>query len=188
MGLIKTVMMIQEMNQLLERDPDTYDHSVRVASLAKIVASGLKLDYKQTNQLVNGCFLHDVGKIRVPPEILNKPSDLDVHEWDLMKVHPVIGAELLQEYSFIDQETVDVVRYHHEWWNGKGYPAGLKGQEIPVFARICAIIDAFDCMISERPYREGLTVRKAIEQLLLNADTQFDRQYVHIFIKLLNLK
>ncbi|MCR8636409.1 HD-GYP domain-containing protein [Paenibacillus radicis (ex Xue et al. 2023)] len=184
---MQLVLMHNEMNQLLERDSETYDHSVRVASMAKVMAHGLKLDPKQTYQLVNGCYLHDIGKLRIPMEILNKPSGLAPHEWDLMRLHPTVGANMLKEYAFIDQEIIDVVEFHHERWSGDGYCAGLKGQDIPVFARICSIIDAFDCMISRRSYHRGLTVNEAIDQLVLNAGTQFDKQYVHIFIQQLNL-
>ncbi len=181
-------LMIDEMNQLMDKDSITYDHSVRVSSLAKVMARGLNLNERQTNHLVTGCFLHDIGKLRIPQEILNKTSALTSHEWDLIKLHPSIGAKLLQEYRHLDKEIVDIVQFHHERWNGGGYPTGISGRNIPDFARICAIIDAFDCMVSNRPYRQGMSVGEATNQLLLNAGQQFDEHYVRIFIQLFNLE
>ncbi|TBL75416.1 HD-GYP domain-containing protein [Paenibacillus thalictri] len=168
----------------MEKDSDTYDHSVRVSSMAKLVAAELKLNQRETFQLVNGCLLHDVGKLRVPLEILQKPSALEPHEWDLMRLHPIIGAKLLHQKSFVDEVIIGIVTYHHERWDGKGYPYGLRGDSIPIFARICAIIDSFDSMVSKRPYHKGLSVNEAMEQLTQNAGTQFDKDYVRLFIRL----
>ncbi|SFM06741.1 HDIG domain-containing protein [Paenibacillus sp. 1_12] len=181
------MLMIDEMNQLMDRDSHTYDHSVRVSSLAKVMALGLNLNERQTNHLVTGCFLHDIGKLRIPIEILNKTSSLTPNEWNLMKLHPGVGTELLHEYQYLDKEIIEIVHFHHERWDGEGYPNGLSGRDIPEFARICAIIDAFDCMVSNRPYRKGLSVGEATKQLLTNAGQQFDENYVRIFIKLFNL-
>jgi putative nucleotidyltransferase with HDIG domain len=182
------VLAIKEMNQLMEKDSDTYDHSVRVASIAKVMAAWLKLDELRTHQLVTGCFLHDIGKLRIPLEVLTKTSALAPHEWDLMMLHSSIGAQIVSSYSHMEKEIIEVVEFHHERWNGKGYPKGLSGRDIPAHARICAIIDAFDCMISDRPYRQGLPVEEAKKQLLLHAGGQFDENYVNIFIQMLNQK
>jgi putative nucleotidyltransferase with HDIG domain len=180
------MLKFEEMNQILERDEDTYDHSVRVASLAKAMAVGMRMDKRRTYHLVTGCFLHDIGKLRVPLEVLNKTSALLPHEWDLMQLHPSIGAQMLREHSHLDKEIIEIVQFHHERWNGEGYPSGLSGRDIPAFARICAVLDAFDCMISDRPYRSKLTVREATKELQLYAGQQFDENYANIFIQLLN--
>ncbi|NHN29756.1 HD-GYP domain-containing protein [Paenibacillus agricola] len=173
------------MDQLMEKDVETYEHSMRVASLAKAMAVGMGLDKKRKHQLVTGCFLHDIGKLRIPIEVLNKTTSLLPHEWDLMRLHPSIGAHILREYANLDMEIINIVEFHHERWNGQGYPNGLSGHAIPEFARICAVLDAYDCMISDRPYRSKLTVAEAITQLLLHAGEQFDEKYVHILIQLL---
>jgi putative nucleotidyltransferase with HDIG domain len=187
-GQMQYALMVEDMNQMMEVDTDTYEHSVRVASIAKAMAIGLKLDKRQAHQLITGCFLHDIGKLRIPQEVLNKTSALAPHEWNLMKLHSTIGADMLRQHAHIDKEIIEVVEFHHERWNGEGYPKGLHGLEIPVFARICAIIDAFDCMISDRPYRKALSVSEATKQLLQHAGQQFDESYVHMFIQLLKLE
>lgn len=94
----------------------------------------------------------------------------------------------MQEYRHLDKEIIEIVQFHHERWNGEGYPTGISGHNIPDFARICAIIDAFDCMVSNRPYRQGMSVGEATNQLLLHAGQQFDEHYVRIFIQLFHLE
>ncbi|MEK8133156.1 HD-GYP domain-containing protein [Paenibacillus filicis] len=181
------VLIIAEMKELMEKDVETYDHSIRMAGLAEVMASVLRLSDVQKSVLVHGCFYHDVGKLLVPDEILKKPSALTASEWAIMKYHPRLGAMILKEYGTMLPEVIDIVLYHHERWDGKGYPQGRSGPDIPPFARLCAIIDAFDCMTSDRPYRRGLTIRQAGEELLKQAGTQFDPEYVSLFIRTFEL-
>ncbi|MBP1989006.1 HD-GYP domain-containing protein [Paenibacillus eucommiae] len=178
-------LMEMEMGLLLAKDKGTYKHSLRLASIADALGSHLKFDNVQREKLVAGCLLHDLGKTGIPDEILGKSSSLTVQEWEVMKQHPTIGVEMLMKNKHVDKEIINIVEFHHERWSGGGYPKGLRGNEIPVFARICAIIDAYDCMISERPYHKGLSKSEAKEQLVLHSGTQFDPFYVQEFILLL---
>ncbi|QYR21493.1 HD domain-containing protein [Paenibacillus sp. sptzw28] len=141
------------MGFLQRKCPDTFRHSERVALLAGNAAASFGLDSRDTTALIRGCFLHDVGKTMIPGEVLRNRKPLNPMRLNLMRLHPQLGAELLENLSIQDPEVIAVVRYHHERWDGKGYPEGLSGEEIPYLARICAVIEAYDSMISKRPYR-----------------------------------
>lgn len=158
------------------KDLPTYEHSVRTGRIAQAAASHLKLNEQQRSLLVYGCYLHDMGKLFVPSEVLNKTERLNAHEWESIRSHPARGAELLQADPEIDAEIVRIVACHHEWWNGRGYPHGLKGEAIPLLARYCAIIDALDCMLSDRPYRRRLSIAEARNEILKQGEQQFDQQ------------
>lgn len=174
----------EKMNMLNQKDNVTYEHSLRMGRLAKNIASSLHLDDLQTNQLITGCCLHDIGKIDISDPILHKTDALDPLEWELMKQHPRIGINILMECPHIDREILDIVAYHHERWDGKGYPYRLSGNDIPILARICAIIDSFDCMLNDRPYRKKLSLDDAKRELWLNRNKQFDTKYVDVFLSL----
>lgn len=133
--------------------------------------------------LLAGILLHDVGKIFTPKEILFKPGPLSDEEWRIMRQHPVDGAEILEQIPEL-AEMAKIVRYHQEAYDGSGYPEGLKGEEIPIGARIATVVDAFDAMVTDRPYRKGMTVEKAIEELKRNRGTQFDPHVVDAMIAL----
>ena len=127
--------------------------------------------------------LHDIGKIAIDDSILNKPGKLDDKEWEAIKKHPEIGYRILSatpEYSEIAQDILS----HHERYDGKGYPRGLVGEEIPIRARIISIADAFDAMISDRPYRKAMTTYEAIEEIKRNSGSQFDPEISKIFLDL----
>lgn len=171
--------------RILGKDRETYEHSLRVGKIAKFMASNLKgLDESDKQRFIVGCYLHDIGKVMVPNEILNKPLSLSAEEWRIIKRHPEIGARLLLIEEYVDEQILDIVKYHHERWDGLGYPYGLKGNEIPVFSRICSIIDAFDTMVSNRPYRKGLPIETAKEELHKQSWLQFDGFYVTQFLNL----
>lgn len=168
----------------MEKDVDTYEHSLRVGKLAKSMALMMRLNLAQTRQLVIGCCLHDIGKIYMPDSILKKDTSLTEREWRMMKQHPVLGADILKIHAPEEQAIIDVVEFHHERWNGTGYPYGLSGGDIPAFARVCSIIDSFDSMLSNRPYRSRISLEEAKEELRRHSGTQFDKQYVELFLQL----
>jgi HD-GYP domain-containing protein (c-di-GMP phosphodiesterase class II) len=171
--------VLRWMGLVKHKHADTYRHSVRVAVLGRLMGEALNLSAQDQERLVLGCFLHDLGKIMVPTKILDAPAPLNQQEWRLMKLHPCIGAELLSHIMQIAApELLGAVRSHHERWDGKGYPDGLKGEEIPLSARICCVADAFDSMVSDRPYQPRKTHDAALLELQQNADSQFDTAVV----------
>ncbi|CAH0120918.1 MULTISPECIES: HD-GYP domain-containing protein [unclassified Paenibacillus] len=181
---MQSIVTFEELDLLKEKDIDTYRHSLKVGKLALSMAFHLNLDQKRTRLLYNGCCLHDIGKLFVPDTILRNQEELEPSEWETMKSHPSLGAELLRKRSNVDQDIIDIVEFHHERWDGHGYPYGLKGADIPMFARICAIIDSFESMRSDRPYRKRLSLSQAKDELRNNSGTQFDKYYVDVFLSL----
>jgi len=168
---------------LHEKNPREEMHSARVSELCKSIGVALKMTDDELNLLKLISELHDIGKIAIDDSILNKPGKLNDKEWEVIKKHPEIGYRILSatpEYSEIAQDILS----HHERYDGKGYPRGLKGDEIPVRAKIIAIADAFDAMISDRPYRKAMTSSEAIEEIKRNTGTQFDPTVAKIFIDL----
>ncbi|MDH5201005.1 MAG: HD domain-containing protein, partial [Candidatus Bathyarchaeota archaeon] len=128
-----------------------------------------------------GALLHDVGKIGVRDFVLHKPGRLNEEEWEEMKRHPVIGFEMLKDIAFLSGAAA-VVKSHHEHFNGRGYPEGLSGQQIPLGARIFTVVDAFDAMTSDRPYRKAMPLEAAREEIIANSGTQFDPAVVEAFL------
>lgn len=155
------------------RDRDTEGHSSRVTRLA--VKLGERLGYSQDRlkALERGALLHDIGKIGVSDTILHKPGSLTEDEWIVMKRHPDIGAKIVDGIPFLE-DTIPVIRFHQERWDGSGYPAGLKGAEIPELARLFAVIDAFDALTSNRPYRQKISTEEALAYLREQAGVLFD--------------
>ena len=164
------------------RDADTEGHSQRVVGYAAAISRRLELADVEIGGLLNGALLHDVGKIGVPDAILTKKGPLTPAEWVIMKRHPEIGYQMLRHIGFLD-DALPVVRFHHERWDGTGYPHGLRGQEIPQAARIFAVADAFDAMTSDRPYRPARSFQAARDELARCAGTQFDATIVEAFLK-----
>ena len=134
----------------------------------------------QVEQIKLAGMFHDIGKIGIKDNILNKNGRLTQEEYSEIKKHPEIAVDIIGE--LIDKEILDIVLYHHERYDGKGYPAGLKGEEIPLGARILAVADSWDAMTSERPYRKALPKSVAMEELRKNAGTQFDPDIVSVFL------
>jgi putative nucleotidyltransferase with HDIG domain len=153
--------------------PDTYNHALAVEALSIDVAERASLHEPQVGVLRLGAFLHDVGKLEVPLRILRKPGPLTGREWATMRRHPAIGVRLLSPI-IRSTEALAIVLSHHERWDGRGYPHGLVGAEIPLPARIVAVADAFYAMIEARPYRRSLTPEEALFELQANAGGQFD--------------
>lgn len=163
------------------KDPFTRGHSDRVAGFAVMIAERLGLSHDQTTALEMAAYLHDIGKIGVREEILLKPGRLTDGEMGEMRHHPLIGANILKPVGF-PWPITPVVRHHHERWDGGGYPAGLKGEEIPLLARVLTVADAYEAMVADRPYRRGRTIEEAIEELRTCSGSQFDERVVDAFV------
>jgi len=164
-----------------EKDEATEGHCSRIERLSLRTGERLGLTGDQLITLSYAAYLHDVGKIKVPDEILNKPGPLTDEEWEEMRRHPDYGAKMLQEKDFL-KDAAEIVRAHHERYDGTGYPRGLKGEEIPIEARIISVVDAYDAMTSDRPYRRAMSKEEAFEELKKNAGTQFDPRVVNAFL------
>jgi len=166
----------------------TQEHVVRSVEYAsqiigKLRQRGVNFDQASEELLLAGILLHDIGKIFTPKEILYKPGPLTDEEWKVMRRHPVDGAEVLEQIANLKEMAFNV-RYHHERYDGDGYPEGLKGEAIPLGARIAAVVDAFDAMISDRPYRKSMPVAQAIDELQRCKGTQFDPEVVDAVVEL----
>lgn len=173
---------IEIINRTLQaKSPREQFHSDRVASLCRKFAMVYGFSKEEQNEMHTAGLLHDIGKIGIPENILDKPGKLTEEEFSEMRRHPEIGHKIL-EASGNMREIANVIVSHHERWDGKGYPSNLKGEEIPLRARMIAIIDTFDAMVSDRSYRKGLPVEVAVEELLRCKGTQFDPELVDIFI------
>ncbi len=163
------------------RDVETEAHARRVAMWARRLATKMGLEDGEVFWIEIGGLLHDIGKIGVPDAILKKPGSLDDQEWVLMRRHSELGAALLEPIRRL-RSARDVVLHHHESWNGRGYPAGLAGDAIPLAARIFSPIDAYDAMTSDRPYRTGMQHEKAISNIVACSGTQFDPHVVDALV------
>jgi len=164
------------------KDPYTKGHTERVASYSVALANRMGLGPTDLERVMFAALMHDIGKMGVLDEIVNKPGALTEQEWELMRAHPVVGAGIVEKMEFLNG-TADIVRHHHESWNGKGYPDGLTGPDIPLGARIVTVADSFDAMTTDRPYRKALSFDEAIERLEEAAGVQFDADLVKVFVK-----
>jgi len=174
-------MALMDLARAIEaRDPYSSGHAARVTAIAEVIAARLGWDEEQIDVLRIGAALHDIGKLAVPDTVLRKPGPLDETELDHVRAHPQEGARMLELVGTL-RAAVPCVLHHHERWDGRGYPAGSAGTEIPVEARVLAVADAFDAMTSDRPYRRALTQGKAISELERCAGTQFDPEVVAVF-------
>jgi cyclic di-GMP phosphodiesterase len=163
------------------KDPQTGLHAQRVQHYALTLAEGVDPRLLDDPSLEYGFLLHDVGKIGVPNQVLQKPGPLDPSEWQLIRAHPSIGAEILGEVTLLQGQGLDVVRAHHERWDGSGYPDRLAGDAIPLGARIFALADTLDAMTSDRPYRPALSWEQATDEILGQTGQQFDPNVVKVF-------
>jgi cyclic di-GMP phosphodiesterase len=168
-------------NALEAKDTGTGTHSLRVRHYATDLTAAVEPALLSDPSLEYGFLLHDVGKIGVPTELLEKRGHLSPREMELMRMHPVIGAEILADVTFLQGEGLKVIRSHHEHWDGTGYPDHLAGQEIPLSARIFAVADALDAMTGERPYRRPASWRAAAAEISAQSGRQFDPDIVKVF-------
>ena len=168
------------------RDADTRHHSDRAVGLTLNIAQQMGITKPDDLKYLRwGALLHDIGKIGIPDEILNKPESLTPKEREIVNQHPILGAKLLSRIDYL-QPSIDIPRSHHEWWDGSGYPEGLKGEEIPLPARIFAVVDVWDAMTSDRPYRDAITERDAIQHITEESGKHFDPNVVLTFLKIIN--
>jgi HD-GYP domain-containing protein (c-di-GMP phosphodiesterase class II) len=169
------------------KDTYTADHAEGLANWAIQVAARLGIaDTEELRAIRWGAILHDVGKIGVPDSILQKPCKLDADEWKLMRLHPHIGSEILRPVPRL-LAAAEIVRHHHERWDGKGYPDGLQGDAIPFGARILTVVDSYSAMIDERVYKSARSVPYAISELQKHKGSQFDAKVVDAFLEVIRI-
>jgi response regulator RpfG family c-di-GMP phosphodiesterase len=164
------------------RDPYTRFHSERVTAFSLQIGQVVGLSDEEKDALKFGGYLHDIGKIGIRDGILLKPGPLNGEERSDVRQHPIIGDNILKPLKFFPKER-EIIRYHHEWYNGKGYPERLAGKDIPLLARVLALADAYDAMTSSRPYRKAMTHEQAIIEIIRNAGEQFDEEIVRAFLE-----
>ena len=181
-----TLQMMQSLSTTIEaKDEYTRGHSRRVAQYAALVAKNLGWTDQEIENIKSCAYLHDIGKIGIPDQILNKPGQLTEDEFNLIKQHTIIGQDILKDITIIPH-LGEVTRSHHEHYDGTGYPDGLKGNEIPIQARIITLADSYDAMNSKRIYRNALSFEQIKEEIEKNAGTQFDPEISKIFLKLMD--
>ena len=170
---------------MFEKSQQTEEHAERMAQLSKSIGLAMSLTDDQLNELELLATLHDIGKMGVDAKILSKPGKLSDEEWAEMRKHPEVGFRIAQATS----ELIPIANYilcHHERWDGKGYPQGLIGEQIPLLSRIVAIVDAFDAMTNDRAYRSAMTKGEAIEEIRRNSGTQFDPEISQLFLNIIS--
>jgi putative nucleotidyltransferase with HDIG domain len=165
------------------RDQETEGHSVRVAQLAIAIGEMIGLAAEELKALERGALLHDIGKIGISDSILLKKGPLDEEEWGIMRQHPAIGARIIAGVPFLRDSSL-IIASHQERWDGSGYPFGLKGEGIPLLARIFAVADVFDALISERPYHQKMEPKAALEYLCTQANVLFEPYIVKVLVDL----
>ncbi|MBI5408541.1 MAG: response regulator [Nitrospirae bacterium] len=163
------------------KDHYTYNHSNRVARLSASLAGALGVPRKTIKEIEHAASIHDIGKIGIDENILKKNGKLTLNEYTEIKRHPAIGVRIVQSVPFLE-DAIPVILHHHERYDGKGYPEGIKGEQIPLSARIVIIADAVDAMMSARPYRDALTIQNVMRELENNVGTQFDPEIVEFVL------
>jgi len=180
-SLIESIFAFAKTIEL--KDHYTGEHVERTVSYATRIAKALRLEPEEVENVREAAVLHDLGKIGISDKILFKKSKLTGREYEEMKKHPQIAADIIRPIQFM-HNIVPLVLYHHERWDGKGYPAGIKGEDIPIGARIVAIADVYQALTSNRPYRKAFSKKNAVEIIKEGIGTQFDPNIVNIFLKI----
>jgi putative nucleotidyltransferase with HDIG domain len=166
------------------RDSETEGHTLRVVELALELARELGMSDKDCLQIRRGAMLHDIGKIGVPDSILRKPGKLTDEEWEIMRKHPEYAFNIISPIEYL-RSALDIPYCHHEKWDGTGYPRGLKEREIPLPARLFAVIDVYDALTSDRPYRKAWTNEEAIDYIRAESGKHFDPEIVRTFLEMI---
>lgn len=190
--MLSQPFLLEDLHQLVDalaaaldaKSSYTLGHSERVADLALLIAERIGLNAEKQHLVHIGAHLHDIGKIGIPDEVLNKPGRLTEEQFAIIKQHPVIGYGIVSKVKSFSAIT-DIVRFHHERFDGKGYPDGLKGFKIPLGARIVAVADSFDAMTAPRIYRQCFTPAEALEEIRRCRGTQFDPEVADCFIAIM---
>jgi len=167
------------------RDKEVLGHTSRVAQIVRDFASSLGVEGESLVEIWRGALLHDIGKMGIPDAILNKPGRLTDEEWHIMRQHPLFAEQSLRDIKFLKM-SLDIPIYHHEHWDGSGYPHGLRGEAIPLPARIFALVDVWDAMTSDRPYRSGLSKEQTLQYILSEKGKYFDPDLVDPFVNFIN--
>lgn len=177
---------MKSLAQVIEaKDRTTRGHLDRTQAYGLALARRIEPELVATPNLGYGFFLHDIGKVGVPEQILCKEGPLTGEEWAVMRSHPVVGAQIIAPITFLTG-AVELIRHHHERFDGSGYPDGLRAEEIPLAARVFAVADSFDAMTSDRPYRGAMRVDRALAEIDGGAGTQFDPEIVRVFVRMID--
>jgi putative two-component system response regulator len=181
------LQVVQRLGRAAEyRDNETGLHIIRMSNTSALLAREAGLETSRCELLLNASPMHDIGKIGIPDEILLKPGKLEPHEWQVMKTHTLIGADLLAgDESDLMMMAHDIALTHHEKWDGNGYPHGLRGEEIPLVGRIVALADVFDALTSKRPYKPAWPVERAVALIREQAGKHFDPELAGLFLSIL---
>ncbi len=174
--------MVRTLAEVCEaKDSYTRSHLDRTYQYASMLTARIAPEYSERAEIGYGFLLHDIGKVAIPEAILNKPGPLSEEEWAVMRTHPLLGVNLVKPLRFLG-DAVGIIREHHERWDGKGYPGGLRGEEIFLPARIFMMADTFDAMTTDRPYRRAMPLHAALEEIDTHAGTQFDPDVARAWI------
>ncbi|WP_214659169.1 diguanylate cyclase [Candidatus Formimonas warabiya] len=165
------------------KDRYTYGHSLRVMEMAKNLSLRMEVEAKLIQEITFGALLHDIGKVEISREVLNKPGKLNENEWNLLKMHPVWGADIVDPLKSF-YRVKEIILYHHENYDGTGYPSGICGEDIPLGARILRIVDSYDAMTTDRPYKAGMSLEQALEELDRYSGTHYDAVLLKEFKKM----
>lgn len=179
-GYVRTIKILADIMD--RKDSYTYGHSSRVMQYALMIADRMGIKGKLRQDIGDGGYLHDLGKINVDISILQKPGKLTPQEWERMIIHPDVGAEIVAETGVLE-ELAPIIRHHHEMFSGGGYPDGLIRDQIPMGSRVVSVADAFEAMTSDRPYRKGIGHEAAVRELRRHSGTQFDPEIVQSFVE-----
>jgi diguanylate cyclase (GGDEF)-like protein/putative nucleotidyltransferase with HDIG domain len=182
---IDTITSIKTLISVINaKDKYTYGHVERVVTYSRLLADKLGLNDKDKKDLIYGAYMHDIGKINIPKEVLNKNMPLTSEEWEIMKQHSLNGVEIIKSVESL-KEIIPIILHHHERYDGNGYPANLKGNNIPYLVRMLTVVDSFDAMTSSRPYNKRKTYKEAIDELKRCSGTQFDKDIAEAFIQVI---